>query len=265
MAVSDRNLLTKLSRSAKGGLISVAVASELLKLPSRTASQKLAAMARRGWLRRARRGLYFILPLEADPSRPAIIEDAWILAREVFSPCYIGGWSAAEYWGLTEQIFKETLVITAAPIRSRSITILGHSFLLFQMKPKHMSAATMVWRGSERVAVSSAELTIVDCLQYPHLCGGIRHLADIMNDYGSSEKRDMTKLLKQAKQRNSGAVWKRLGFLAETLWPSERSVIEEALRNVSAGNIKLDPDVRNKGRLLRRWRLCVNIDMAKIA
>lgn len=265
LSVSDRNLLTKLSRSAKGGLISVANASELLELPSRTVSQKLAAMARRGWLRRVRRGLYFILPLEADPNRPAIIEDAWILAREVFSPCYIGGWSALEHWGLTEQLFKETLVITAAPIRNRSMSLLGHSFRLFQVKPEQVATATMVWRGPERVAVSSPELTIIDCLQYPNLCGGIRHLIDIMSEYSSDEKRNIQKLLELAKQRDSGAVWKRLGFLTETLWPNEKSIIEKALKSVSAGNIKLDPDVRRKGKLLRRWRLWVNIEMAKIA
>jgi predicted transcriptional regulator of viral defense system len=81
--------------------VGVSAAAEKLGLDRRAAAMKLGALARRGWLLRARRGLYLVLPLEAEPGKPMMVEDHWILAREAFSPCYIGGWSAAEHWGLT--------------------------------------------------------------------------------------------------------------------------------------------------------------------
>lgn len=65
-----------------------------------------------GWPRRVRRGLYLVLPLEAQSDRAITVEDPWILADELFSPCYIGGWSAAQHWGLTEQIFRSVFVVT---------------------------------------------------------------------------------------------------------------------------------------------------------
>jgi hypothetical protein len=39
-----------------------------------------------------------VLPLEAGREGTSI-EDPWVLARELDSPCYIGGWTTAEPWG----------------------------------------------------------------------------------------------------------------------------------------------------------------------
>jgi len=256
---SDRLVIAKLARAAKGGLLSVPAAAAALGVRSRQATVKLASLARRGWLLRARRGLYLVLPLEAEPGKPAVAEDPWVLAREVFSPCYIGGWSAAEHWGLTEQLFRSTLVVTAANVRAKSEEILGHEFRLFRVPRSRLAGAVEVWRGPERVAVSDRERTIVDCLRNPELCGGVRHLADMMREYAGGAERDMGKLVATARSAASGAAWKRLGYLAEQLWPEETSLVDEAKRHVTAGNVRLDPTVRHKGTLLRRWRLLVNV------
>lgn len=223
---------------------------------------KLAAMARRGWLLRARRGLYLILPLEAEPGRPMVVEDPWVLAREAFSPCYIGGWSAAEHWGLTEQLFRSTLVVTATNARSRSIKLLGHEFRVFRVHQSRLVGLASVWRGAERVPVSDRERTIIDGLRHPELCGGFRHLADIMREYGSHPEPDFKRLVSVAQKAGSGAAWKRLGYLAEKFWPAERSLIDKALRHLTAGYVKLDPDIGRRGVLVRRWRLWVNAPVA---
>ncbi|MDO8688937.1 MAG: type IV toxin-antitoxin system AbiEi family antitoxin domain-containing protein, partial [Dehalococcoidia bacterium] len=62
---AGKALMAKLARAARGGLLDVPKATEVLGVPRRTASIKLAALARRGWLLRVRRGLYFVVPLEA--------------------------------------------------------------------------------------------------------------------------------------------------------------------------------------------------------
>jgi hypothetical protein len=41
------------------------------------------------------------------------------------SPCYIGGWSACAHWGLTEQVFRTLLVVTARRVRHRDVEIQG--------------------------------------------------------------------------------------------------------------------------------------------
>lgn len=259
MPDSDRAVIAKLARAAHGGLIQVRTAAEALGTPRRTAALKLAALTRRGWLSRARRGLYLVRPLEVEPGRPAGAEDPWVLARESFAPCYIGGWSAAEYWGLTEQLFRSTFVVTASNVRSRSIRLLGHEFRLFRVPRSRITDVTLVWRGAERVPVSDRELTVVDCLRHPALCGGIRHLVDILHEYGSSPERDFSRLAGVARAMGSGAAWKRLGYLAERLWPDEAALLEEAAKRLTTGYARLDPAVRRKGKLVRRWRLWVNV------
>jgi predicted transcriptional regulator of viral defense system len=262
MPAHDKTQLAQLLRASKSGVVSVPVAARALGVSSGTAAARLMRLVRRGWLVRARRGTYFIPPLESTPGASVTAQDSWIIAAELFAPCYIGGWSAAEHWGLTEQLFRSTLVVTAARVRSGRARTLGHEFRLFSVRPaRSPEGVVQVWRGSERVAVSNAERTIVDCLSVPNLCGGIRHLAQIMREYGDSGKRDAQRLAGVARAIASGAAWKRLGYLAELLWPDATELHAEALKHLSAGYTKLDPAVRQKGRLLRRWRLAVNVDV----
>lgn len=261
MRTSDRALIAKIARESRIGLIDVERAAKALNVSRRAAAMKLAALARRGWIVRARRGLYLLLPLEADPGRAAVAEDPWVLAREVFAPCYIGGWSAAEHWGLTEQLFRSILVITAAHVRSHSVRLLGQEFRLFRVSQERIETdgVTLVWRSTERVPVSSRERTVVDCLRYPQLCGGVRHLADMMREYGNNSEHDFKKLVATAEKAANGAAWKRLGYLAELVWPSEKWMAEEVRKHLTTGNVALDPSVKRRGKLLRRWGLLVNV------
>jgi len=258
----DRAILARMARASSSGILSVAKAAAALRLDRRQAALKLAGFARRGWLVRARRGLYLLLPLEAEPGKPSVAEDPWILAREAFAPCYIGGWSAAEHWGLTEQLFRSTLVVTGASVRAKTARLLGHEFRLFRVPRPRIDGAVLVWRGSERVAVSDRERTIVDGLRQPAICGGLRHVAQMMSAYGEAKERDFDKLIVTAKKHGSGAAWKRLGYLAEVLWPDETRLAEEARRRITKGNARLDPAIKRPGRLLRRWGILVNVTVS---
>jgi predicted transcriptional regulator of viral defense system len=230
-------------------------------LDNKRTAAKLASLVDRGWLRRVRRGVYLVVPLEAEPGSATTAADPWILAQEVFSPCYIGGWSAAGYWELTEQIFRPTLVVTAAAIRSKSIELLGQEYRLFRVPASRVQIETSVWRDSVKVKISSRERTLVDCLRNPALSGGIGHLILMMKEYANHPERDTKKLLNEARAADSGAVWKRLGYLFEMLWPQEESTINEASRKLTAGNIKLDPMVKARGKLVKRWGVWSNVDL----
>ena len=259
MATREKAQLAILSRAAKGGLISVEAAAKALRVPGPVASARLARLARAGWTYRVRRGLYLILPLEAEPKKNATSDDPWVLARELFAPCYIGGWSAAEYWGLTEQLFRSTLVVTAAATRSTSATFLEHEFRLYRVNASRTTSGVVkVWRGAERVDVSGPERTLVDCLAAPELCGGVRHLAQILRAYGESERKNFNVLVEVAKKSASGAAWKRLGYMAEVIWPREPALSDAARKHMSTGLARLDPGVKRRGYLVTRWRLWVN-------
>jgi predicted ABC-type ATPase/predicted transcriptional regulator of viral defense system len=259
---TERVILATLARASKTGLISVTDAAKALDTSESAAAIRLARLTRRGWLRRARRGLYLVVPLEAEPGQHATAEDPWVLAQQLFAPCYIGGWSAVEHWGFTEQLFRSTLVVTAASVRATNVENLGHMFRLFRVPRSRLTAGVvMEWRGKERVAVSGPERMLIDCLRNPELCGGARHLARVMQAYGESPKCDFAKLAAIAKHAASGAAWKRLGYFGESFWPNETTLLHSASRHLTAGNARLDPAIRRNGGLSTKWRLFVNVKL----
>src|SRR3990172_6495143 len=132
----ERTRLSDVLRGTKGS-ISVPQASGILGVSSSDAAKMLSLWAKKGWVTRIKRGFYIPVPIE---SRNADIplEDAWPIAERLFAPCYIGGWSAAEYWDLTEQIFKTVLVLTTQKPRDRKPVIKGTSFLLRNISEKDL-------------------------------------------------------------------------------------------------------------------------------
>lgn len=237
-----------------------------------SASRRLALLARGGWLRRVRRGTYQIVPLEGTSTIAAPYEDPWTLAATLFEPCYVGGWSAAEYWGLTEQLFRDTFVVTAAHVRATHISAAGLEFRLARVAPKRALGDTQVWRGATRVTCSSLERTIVDGANAPGWVGGVRHLGEMLARYVETPKRDIDALRRALDVYGRGAGAKRLGYLADQLSMSEQNVetrnslhaIREIAReHKTAGIVKLDPAIRSRGRMNTAWGLWINAHVAR--
>lgn len=220
----------------------------------------LSRLVRRGWLSRVRRGLYLILPLEAGREGTAI-EDPWVLAREIYAPCYIGGWTAAEHWGLTDQLFRETFVVTSASIRRSQQTFLGAEFHLTRVTPARVAQVGQIWRGRERIAVSDRERTIADALANPAWVGGIRHFVEILRAYRESKEWNSNRLIERLEEIGSGASFKRLGYLAETVLKSNPSLVKEALTRRTSGIVKLDPAIAERGLINTRWGLSINVSV----
>lgn len=109
--------------------------------------------------------------------------------------------------------------------------------------------------------VSGRELTLADALANPAWMGGLRHLAEVFGAYRESSHWQPKKLLERMKERESGAAFKRLGWLAERLFPEERDLIAACIENKTAGLVALDPAVKVPGHIARRWGLRVNVDV----
>lgn len=257
---ADRERLSAVLRGTKG-TISVAEAAAILQMPGTNTAKLLSRWAQKGWLSRVRRGLYISVPLE---SRTADIplEDAWIIADKLYEPCYIGGWSAAEYWDLTEQIFRTIIVLTTQRPRERKPTIKGTEFLLRTVSDKAMFGFKLVWRGQVKVKVSDPTRTVLDMINDPQLGGGLRSTSDIFRNYLGSDKKNLELLIEYADQLGNGAVFKRLGFLLEKYAENEQAIIELCRENLTTGNAKLDPALK-ADRLVTRWRLWVPERWAK--
>jgi predicted transcriptional regulator of viral defense system len=203
--------------------------------------------------------LYLVLPLEAGQGSAISVEDPWSLAVELFAPCYIAGWTAAEHWGLTEQIFRSTFVATAATVRSTTQTVLGAEFRLARVHPRRIATAKPTWRGALRIPVSDREATLADALAVPAWVGGVRHLADMLAVYRASANWAPSRLIQCLEAVGSGAAFKRLGLLGEVLFPDSMSLIAACEAHRTSGNVKLDPAVKGRGKLSKRWGLWVNV------
>jgi predicted transcriptional regulator of viral defense system len=251
---TDRERLSAVLRGAKGA-VSVEDAARLLGVERTPAAKMLARWAAKGWLSRVRRGLYVPVPLESSTA-DIPLEDPWMIADRLYGPCYVGGWSAAEYWDLTEQIFRTIVIITTQRPRDRKPNIKGTQFLLRTIAPQAMFGLKPVWRGPVKVDVSDPARTVLDMLADPLLGGGFRSMADMFANYLGSERKDLPLLLDYAARLGNGAVYKRLGYLLESMAPSEDEAMAVCRQQLTAGNSKLDPKLP-VDKLITRWRLWV--------
>jgi predicted transcriptional regulator of viral defense system len=250
----SRMRLSELMRRTSGTL-SVGQASEILGLPADKAAKLLAWWADKGWLSRLQRGLYIFVPLEARSSDIAL-EDPWIVADRLFSPCYIGGWSAAEYWELTEQISRTILIFTKRYIPNRRPVIKGTNFRVRTISAKAFFGMQTVWRGQVKVNVSDPSRTVLDMFNDPSLGGGLRPSVDTLRQYMASKNKRLELLMNYAERLGNGAVFKRLGFILERLFPEEGDAIAVCRARMTKGKAKLDPSLA-ADKLVTAWQLWV--------
>jgi len=255
---TNRREVEQLNRSF-GRPFTVAEAAVALDIEPAEARRQLGYLSRRGWLTRVRRGLYLPVPLEARRSGEWI-EDPWIVAATAFSPCYIGGWSACEHWGLTEQIFRDIVVVTTREVRRRHQVLQGMPYLVTTRLPEMLFGTRQAWRRSVPVAVSDPSRTVVDILDDPALGGGMRHVAAVVREYLRGEGYDAALLVEYGDRVGNRSVFKRLGWLLE-VFGIDGPLLHACSERRSAGLTKLDPSVTDGGRVVRRWNLRVNVDL----
>ena len=240
--------------NAAGDVIDIANVEATLSVPRLQASKLLSRWRAQGWLRRVGPGTYVPVPLALRDSEQ-VIQDPWVLVPALFGPAYIGGRTAAEHWDLTEQIFRDILVYTARPVRQKTIESQGALFSLKHVKEDLIFGMKTVWRGQTRVLVSTIHRTIVDMLDDPTTGGGIQHVADCFAQYMQHKDSEPRLLIEYADRLGNGAVFKRLGFLAER-HPRADLLIDAAKLRLTKGYAKLDPAL-DCTKLVTRWRLRV--------
>lgn len=237
-----------------GDVVRIEDAMQALKLTRTQAAKTLSKWASQGWLRRVGPGAYLPVPLELLDA-DQVVQDPWILVPVLFEPAYVGGRTAAEHWDLTEQIFRDIVVFTGRAVRHATIERQKAVFTLRHVDKTLIFGTKTVWRGQTRIAVSDVHRTIIDMIDDPAIGGGIQHVADCLAAYFRRPDRDDTLLLTYADRLGNGAVFKRLGFLAEPE-KSADALVAACRERLTKGHTKLDPALDNK-RLVTRWRLRV--------
>ena len=235
-------------------VVSIEIAAGALGLDRTEAAKLLSRWTSQGWMRRVGRGLYVSVPLELADSEQ-VVSDPWVLVPSLFGESYIGGWTAAHHWDLTEQLFNETVVFTTRRVDSRRVSAQGVKFLPHHLARSRFFGTKGIWRGTARVNLSDPARTIVDMLAMPAIGGGIDHAADCLAALRKEQPAGRELLITYAGRLGNGAVFKRLGFLAEVHLHDQ--ILAHACRErLTKGHAKLDPAL-SCPRLVTAWNLWV--------
>jgi predicted transcriptional regulator of viral defense system len=253
---SGRKELTAVTARGRR-LVTVEDVAARLDLAPREAAKKLARWAEQGWLRRVRRGLYIPVPLDVE--HPELwSEDPLVLADAVWSPCYFTGWTAANHWGLTEQVFRTIVVKTSKRVRTADQVLLDQDYLVGHVPEGVMEwGLRRVWRDERRVQLADEARTVIDVLDAPSIGGGIRHVAEILDAYVTDF--DWRPLIEYGDLLGNRAVFKRLGYLAELLELGDQELLAACKRRLSSGVSLLDPSAPDRGPRVTPWGLRANV------
>jgi predicted transcriptional regulator of viral defense system len=236
----------------------------ILDISKQQSSLMLSRLTRKGWLQRLKAGIYLIVPLGSDSGNP-IPEDAWAIAMEIFSPGYIGGWTAAEYWDLTEQIFNETVFYTSRPQRKADHDIAGLQFRTKSVQPAHIFGTSKIWQNNKLIFISDLHKTFIDILGDPSMGGGGRAMIDMSRAYAKKKEADFERLWQYAVQLDHGAVFKRLGLIAEKIMKIPGDQLQKIKDKTKSGILLLDPVGPAKGPVSANWGIRVNIPIDDLA
>jgi predicted transcriptional regulator of viral defense system len=226
------------------------------------ANLTLSRLFKKGLLQRLKPGIYRVVPIGTDANSTP--EDSWAIAMELFSPCYISGWTAAEHWELTEQIFNSTVVFTTQKQRKKQLIISGLTYVTKLINVHDMFGTQKLWSSNTPILIADLHRTIIDILNDPSVGGGGRHVIDIVKTYLRNKDANQLVLWQYAEKLNSGAVFKRLGFIADKLIKPSPEWLDKIHAKIKSGIINLDPSGPPTGPINTKWGVRINIPLEDI-
>lgn len=230
--------------------------AQVLEISRVRATLFLTTLAKKGWLSRVKRGVYVPVSVQSD-SANVMVDEPWVLAKEIFDPCYIGGWSAAEHWGLTEQIFNSAMIFTTKKVHKRESHLNGATFVIKTVKKERFFGLKNIWQGDKKVLISDPTRTVVDAFNDPAVVGGIRMATDILSNYFRSEHKNQDTLFEYGQQINNTAFFKRVGFCLEKERLCDSTYLEKCRSQIKSGYSQLDSSVKGT-RLVTSWGLWIS-------
>jgi len=263
LSVRERLILGQFMRKRRVTITGPDVANEL-GIDRPHANKILMRLERKGWVQRGKRGSYIFVPLSSLTAE-TMPEDPWALAMELFSPCFISGFTAAEHWDLTEQIFNTVVVFSARSQRKSVQKVANITFRIHRVPEEEIFGTKKIWRNNIPILMADPHRTLIDVLDKPELGGGGRHALDIAHAYWKGGSADPDRVLEYAARLGRGVVFKRLGYTAESWGSVSDDWLKACRKRVSAGISKLDPAGSDKGTILTRWGLRINVPVGEYA
>ncbi len=239
-----------------GNSIRVDDAVRVFAIDRQKAAKLLAGWHNQGNLRRIAQGLY--VPVNPTAlGREQVLDDPWVLVPELYAPAYIGGWTALEHWGLTEQLFRSVCVLTAKRTKYGARAHQGVSFFIKHISPRRMFGTKTIWREQTKLQISDVNKTVLDILDDHEIGAGTQHVKDVVRTYleEHGSEHNLKCLLDYAALLQNGAVYKKVGFITEQCGFPDWFINECYDRRTQGYAYLGDRDADNM--LVTKWRLWV--------
>lgn len=238
-----------------GANITNVQAATILQTSSIETAKILNRWTTQGWLIRIGRGLYATNPASSNETS-ALDNSLSIVPAIMGKKGYVCGWSAAEHWGITEQIFNDISIASYKWKRPKKIALHNCICFVFSVSSESIIGTQVLWYQDQKVLISDLHKTILDILARPGWGGGLAHSVDCFRNYLTQEKHDVKQILDYAEQiKVKGVFYKRLGYLLELMGGSKVH-IEHCYFKKTSGYSALDPKIP-QGRLCSRWNLII--------
>ncbi len=169
--------------------------------------------------------------------------DEFLIALSINYPSYISFWTALNYYGLSDNTPKKIFLATTKYSKE-----IGNFKFVKLSKAKFFGYIKI-----GNLTIAEKEKAIVDSLLFPKYAGGIKEITKCIE--AGKKTLDIKKLIFFAEKAGSIAVLRRLGFILETLGIKGY----QKIKDIGRGYELLDPSLKRKNNLNKRWLLDVNI------
>jgi predicted transcriptional regulator of viral defense system len=231
-------------------------ARSILLMPANSVNQKLSRWAKAGYLRRIRKGTYLQVPNYIEKPQEWF-GDEFKLAVATWPNSYFTGWTSANHWGLTEQVFRKLVVVTSDRVRTEKSSVTSSKFLVKRISKLDLKWGIVEeWRDGTKISFANPSRTVIDVMTHPELGGGIRLGTEFLKAF--TENYNVHELVNYAVHHCSRSGLKRLGYLLELNGYSNSLEIERLRERISKGIIFLDPSKPAGGSRIMKWNILVN-------
>jgi len=236
-------------------------ASDIYGKPKLETSFLIRDLVNRGVVTRIKPGLFLVFQSGLD-NAPL---DNWpVIAHILSGKCeyYISHYSAMRLHGMTTHPLLDVFITVTKRKQAKNIHNLKYHFIY--IKKEHFGDTVEHWvTKQQKVKLSSLERTILDGLDRPELCGGLKEV--IRGIWSKQKQIDWNKLIKCVNQYHSKAAIKRLGFILQTINVGTEYLpfLKEILIDKN-DYILLDPNGLKAGHFLSEWKIQVNLPSDEI-
>jgi len=218
-------------------------------------------LLRRKVVARIKSGVYLIL----QAGQEHIHLKNWpIIAKALAKPhdYFISYYAAMRLHGMTTHPLFNIQITSSKRRRDKSFSNIDYHFIY--CAPKHFWGNEKRWVTKQNnVLVSDLERTILDSLERPELCGGLKEI--IRGIWSKHKDIDTKKLIAYSIKYRTRAPIQRLAYILETL--NLHTELLKPLQKITASAqsyILFDPSGKKIGKYLSKWHIQLNFNIDEL-